>query len=710
MTAVTETDRGGGTLREEEEEDASLPSFQRGARSLSSASSSSVSSWAELQRLHAASPLCCSPSSLQSMVEWIALEGGKQGCSAQHLHDIVSRHTTAAAAEAALDMETMEYWWTQLRQHPQLAFFSVDASASSTSSSTASSSSPPPARAAPQNAYERISVVQAKQRQQLTEDGVLLPPFQRELLPAPSLSLSFSSARTRYPGLVAVASQSLRQAVIGWSEAASAMSAQLSASFSFVVPKGSAAATKAAAASSSSAAADEDKDASFLSASSYCCAETLGKAAYDGLYGTELTSLLSMTAGNLHHLLLLLRVRGLLVSTEDRGKQRLFLHPWKQRGDEQPAVLEQRRLRFLEWYDSHHSKWKSRANRLKSQLLQQPQQAAGGDDDGGSSSLLVDEYSWSLQPAPAFTLSLSVPDQLYRAIAAAGSSGITVAGLRKRLGGMGLRSFDRVLASLAGDAGMGVVSVVDRVGKSISYRFLTRAAWEERRRQEGLGEQKEREVIQLDEKGEEEGREDGSGVEQEAKAGSRSGKEEKKQPESEDGAKDGSRPAASRSTPLLVLQRRRTALSLLSAAPHRLLSFASLLRSLGAAHPPVMTVKTARAFFSSLADDGLVQLLTFQFPHVHGHSSYQVVVVWGRKVVKIEEAKQRQEEDTQQREQEEEEKHDPVQLQARAYEIALQQMKESRGVSRKAVKVEKEDGQQEKAEEDEAADEQASGS
>ena len=81
-----------------------------------------------------------------------------------------------------------------------------------------------------------------------------------------------------------------------------------------------------------------------------------------------------------------------------------------------------------------------------------------------------------------------------------------------------------------------------------------------------------------------------------------------------------------RSMPLIVMQRRRTVLSLLAAAPSQLLTLQSLNRSLTTAHPPAMDKKTFNRFYDAMQYDNLLTVYTFMFPRQSGRGSHQVSV------------------------------------------------------------------------------------
>ena len=185
------------------------------AKSSSSSSSAPLTpplTLSTLTTLHSASTLFCLPASLTSLVHFIALEGGKQGTSSSHLLNLVHRHHRAAAQpphprDPPLDMRVMEYWWTHLRHHRSLTFYSTVPLPPSLPPL------PPPPHAATNSPKAHQS-----QALQLTEDGVLLPPFDRLPLSPADLSHPWEVVMRLHPSLTAVASAEVRREVLGWAD------------------------------------------------------------------------------------------------------------------------------------------------------------------------------------------------------------------------------------------------------------------------------------------------------------------------------------------------------------------------------------------------------------------------------------------------------------------------------------------------------------
>ena len=168
----------------------SLTSSSHSPSSSSPSTSAPPPTWSDLNRLHSTSTVACVPSSLQSLVEWIGLEGGKQGCAAPHLLNLVHRHvraidcpsstraltSTSPSHEPPLDLSVMEYWWKHLRHHSSLSFYSSEADWPPSPVDVA----PPKAKA-----YSKAKIARAHQTKslQMTEDGILFHPFQRSAPP-----------------------------------------------------------------------------------------------------------------------------------------------------------------------------------------------------------------------------------------------------------------------------------------------------------------------------------------------------------------------------------------------------------------------------------------------------------------------------------------------------------------------------------------------
>ena len=471
------------------------------------------------------------------------------------------------------------------------------------------------------------------------------------------MSLPFDAVTRLHPSLHVVASADVRAAVLGWADN-SWRCPGLTASLASVTRVGG---------------EGEEKDGStFKSAAAYCCVETLGKASYSGMTQHHLALLLSMPGNTLHPTLQQLRTRHLLVTASDRGKNRLWLRHWKARGDGVKEVREDRQRLHEDWLSVSRTKW--RAKRLREQA-QRPSPLYLSPPDDDATSLHTSYLSYNAQPTPALKLNLSFTDQLYRLIESSGTKGVTTIDLREALGTLGLKGFDRLLGSMAG---MDVVSVTDRQGKSFVYRFLTRPHYEEMKKQHRAGAKETKEGGTEEEK-------EGKGMEGDqslvgdlptAERPFPDKKQEQRVRERLSSNKEGktgkgrkraeqtvtappplpsppetpslSPPTAPSAAPvtdpapeegkvvprapsLLVMRRRQTALRLLAEAPHQMLSFPSLDRSLAALHPPQMTRPTFKSFLASMADMGSLVVHTFLFPGTSGRPTHTVQVVAARK-------------------------------------------------------------------------------
>ena len=364
-------------------------------------------------------------------------------------------------------------------------------------------------------------------------------------------------------------------------------------------------------------------------------AETIGRTAHLGLIQSNLTSLLSTTTNNLHQSLLHLRTRGLLVSVLDRGKSRLWLSHWKTRGDTLRELREERERGWEEWCSGQSARRRTKMEREHDRAPMRPYLAGEERSDGG---LLMPELTWGVHPAPELKLTLSPVDQVYRVIAASGTMGATVTDLREALGGMGLKSFDKLLTAVGE---MGVVSLTDRQGKSFTYRLLTGTnfdlvkaqggvdakAIKQERGQERKGEEEEEEAKQVDSS-------KVMGVDA-APPPAAPVPQQSSQPQSSPSLPESRVPTAEseeskssqRSHPLLVYRRRQTTMRLLTEAPEQLLSVLSLHRSLTTLHPPAMTSTTLKAFISAMADEGSFIIHSFVFPSHSGRQTHTVKVL-----------------------------------------------------------------------------------
>ena len=507
---------------------------------------------------------------------------------------------------------------------------------------------PPPLKAA-KRSYQKIDSLrsQLSQALQLTEDGVLLPPFGRLPLSPSDLAHPWAEVVRVHPTLTAVASAEVRREVLGWSDSSHKPPASMSSSFASLLPT-LRPSSSFSSSSSSSAPADEERETSWSTSTAYCVAETIGRTSYVGLLQSYLPSLLSLTTNNLHPPLTHLRTRGLLTSAVDRGKGRLWLTNWKARGDASKQVREQRDRAWEDWWTGQTARRRTAMEREHERAPARPYPTGGGEggEEGGLS--LAPALTWGVHPAPQLKLTLSALDQLYRVIAASGTTGATVTDVRDALGGMGMKSYDRLLTTLSG---MGVVSLTDRQGKTFTYRLMTKHHYEQLRAQGGVDAR----AIKQERKEERKRGEEGDSREAalaevmevevafpSAAPSMRPPLEPQSQPQPEPVPPLPPEPRAStveeegsklsqRAHPLLVFRRRQTTVRMLAEAPDQLLSVLSLNRSLSSLHPPTMTSVTLRAFLSSMADDGLFTIHSFVFPSHTGLQTHTVKVLAARR-------------------------------------------------------------------------------
>ena len=660
---------------------APAPSFSASSSSSSSPNTAPTFTWSDLHTVHCSSTVGCPPHSVPSIISTIALEGGKQGCSASHLRRIVHRHTVQSAdkLQQPLDMRVMEYWWQHIRQHKDIALYhrttdTAAPTASSPSQSTQSATALDGQGNKPsKQGYRRKAELQQTRTVELTDDGVLLPPFDRHPLPAASLALSFAATVQQYPSLAAVASSTLRRTLLG-------------------LPAGSTAAV-----------VDDERDGSAAANNTYCALETLGKAGVYGLWQQQLGGLLDLTANNMHPLLLNVRLRQQITERVDRGKNRVWLSGWQDRADRDATVrreqeqlceqwhMEQPRLKrrqkterdTLERWD----KWRSAASQSPPHFYTPVDLQRERDDGDGDAEPFVDELQHStIAATDACPANLSVSDYIYRTIRQS-PAGLQMDDLRQLLPGQPMKALQRLIPALG--ESVQLLSVPDRKGRTLSYRFMTKEQYELIKQEEEGGSVREEKTdsSEAEQQARHQSVERAMAVEEDeeskaeamdrqqqrqsvmpqataplpwkitakrkkqvkfADTSAAAGEEQKEENTTAQLAIASPAPPlafptatasptpviavaasaakADRSVPLIVMQRRRAVLSLLTSAPSQLLILHSINRSLTVSHPPAMDKKTASRFYDAMQCDGLITLYTFMFPRQTGRGSHQVTV------------------------------------------------------------------------------------
>ena len=635
--------------------------------------------WADLHSLHSSSTIGCHPNSLPSIVTRIALEGGKQGCSGARLCNIVHRHAVKSVKELKqpLDMAVMHYWWRHIRQHKHIGLYQQtdDAGTQSTSSPLVAAPSAGVEKAGQstgKQGYRRKAEVQSTRTAQLTDDGVLLPPSNRFLIPNDSLaSLSFEAALQRHPTLVAVASTTFRRTLLGLSPHTSQSTASL---------------------------ADDERDSGTKAASTYCALETLGKAGVVGLWQHQLSELLNLSANNMHPLLFDMRLRQQITERSDRGKNRVWLSGWLDRADREAGWRQEQEMVCEQWFAPERRNKRRKATERavaarwdswRTAISQAPPQfypttdLQREEEDGEADSSVPELQHSSIAATDSCPANLSLSDYVYRAICQS-SAGLQMDDLRRLLPGQPVKSINRLMPALGESHGL--LSVPDRKGRTLSYRFMTQEQYDRIKREEESGEaaEEKEQVTAAEQKvnvvsqplmnqtmeAEDESKAEAVDRRQRVSvmpqasipfpwmtaanrkrtmvaATSATEAEEQKEDVTDSQLSDTSPippaeaatarptvavavvtspPKSDRGVPLIVMHRRRTVLSLLTAAPSQLHTLHSLNRSLAVSHPPAMDKKTATRFYDAMQCDGLLTLYTFLFPRQSGKGSHPITV------------------------------------------------------------------------------------
>ena len=566
----------------------------------------------------------------------------------------------------------MEHWWQHIRRHKHITLYqqqqTADSAASITSSSvppSASSTAEERTHKAAKKGYIRKAEVQSSRTVELTDDGVLLPPLDRTQLPTDALAqLSFATAVQHHPTLVAVASSTFRRTLLGLSPHPIQPAVSLP---------------------------DDERD-STSTASTYCALETLGKAGMVGLWQQQLGGLLNLSANNMHPLLFGLRLRQQITEQVDRGKNRVWLSGWQDRADRDEAVRQEQELLCEEWYaDERRNKRRmgvekavmERWDKWRTAVSESPPQfyplvdLQREEGDGEADPFVPELQHSTIAATDSCPANLSVSDYIYRAIRQS-PTGLQMDDLRQLLPGQPVKSISRLMPALG--ESLGLLSVPDRKGRTLSYRFMTREQYDRIKAEEEAGEAVEKKEIKAAVYGAESSVQQPLGDEMEdesktevaemrlrvsvmpeasapfawmrkkatktATTATIDAEEQKEDTIAAQSANISSTPppaptaatllptvtlavpvSASKSgVPLIVMQRRRAVQSLLTAAPSQLLTLIALNRSLAVSHPPAMDKKTATRFYDAMQCDGLLTLYTFLFSRQSGRGSHHVTV------------------------------------------------------------------------------------